>query len=291
MDLDPRRLLTLRAVAQHGGVSGAAEVLNVSPSAVSQQLQSLERAVGVSLFDRSERSIKLTPAGELLLSAAGQIEDALDQAAAELGRRQVEIEGTVMLGSFQSAIISLISPALAVLRAQHPRLEVHVREVSDGNLARMIISGELDLGTSEVRLGSSRNRGLAEVPVLDDPWVVVTPSTWRARSIAQLHARPWISTDDDARADALAQLSADHHFRPVVAHRCVEYPSVLALVGAGAGAAVVPSLALQLFGSPLVRQVTVSGLGSRTINVVHRVSRKEPTAAVRAVIEAISPLA
>jgi DNA-binding transcriptional LysR family regulator len=288
IDLDPRRLLTLQAVARYGGVTGAASALRVSPSAVSQQLQVLEQLAGVTLFDRSERSIRLTPAGELLLGAAAQIEDALDRASAELGRRQQAIEGTVVIGAFQSAIISLIGPALVTLRQTHPRLAVQVREVSDATLARAVLSGELDLATSEVRLGSTAQKRMAEVPVMEDPWEIVVPATWRIRNVQQLAVRPWISTFDDARADALRQLASTHGFTPMISHHCIEYPSVLALVGVGAGAAVVPSLALKLFGSNDVKRLVISGLGSRTITLVHRVSRKEPTAAVRAVIEAIS---
>jgi DNA-binding transcriptional LysR family regulator len=287
-ELDPRRLLTLQAVARYGGVSGAANALRVTPSAVSQQLQALEQHAGVTLFDRSERSLRLTPAGELLLGAAAQIEDALDHASAELGRRQQAIEGTVVVGAFQSAIISLIGPALNGLREAHPRLVIKVREVSDASLARAVLSGELDLATSEVRLSSTSQKRLTEVPVMEDPWEIVVPTSWRIGTVQQLLARPWISTVDDARADALAQLASLHGFNPVVAHECVEYPSVLALVAVGAGAAVVPSLALKLFGSHDVKRLPFSGLGSRTITVIHRVSRKEPTAAVRAVIEAIS---
>ncbi len=288
VDLDPRRLLTLQAVARYGGVSGAANALRVTPSAVSQQLQALEQHAGVTLFDRSERSLRLTPAGELLLSAAAQIEDALDHASAELGRRQQAIEGTVVIGAFQSAIISLIGPALNGLQEAHPRLVIKVREVTDAALAKAVLSGELDLATSEVRLGSTSQKRLTEVPVMEDPWEIVVPASWRIRTVQQLLARPWISTVDDARADALAQLASLHGFNPVVAHECVEYPSVLALVAVGSGAAVVPSLALKLFGSPDVKRLPPSGLGSRTITLIHRVSRKEPTAAVRAVIEAIS---
>jgi DNA-binding transcriptional LysR family regulator len=287
INLDPRRLLTLQAVARYGGVTGAAHALRISPSAVSQQLQALEQLAGVTLFDRSERSIRLTPAGELLLEAAAQIEDALDHAGAELGRRQIAIEGTVVIGAFQSAIISLIGPALAQLRKAHPRLAVQVREVSDATLVRAVLSGELDLATSEVRLGSKNQKRLAEVPIVEDPWEIVVPVSWRIRNVQQLAVRPWISTFDDARADALRQLAATHGFTPMISHHCVEYPSVLALVGVGAGAAVVPSLALKLFGSPEVKRLATSGLGSRTITLIHRVSRKEPTAAVQAVIEAI----
>jgi DNA-binding transcriptional LysR family regulator len=288
IDLDPRRLLTLQAVARYGGVTGAARALRVSASAVSQQLQALEQLAGVTLFDRSERSLRLTPAGELLLGAAAQIEDALDHASAELGRRQQAIEGTVVVGAFQSAIISLIAPALVTLREVHPRLEVQVREIGDATLARAVLSGELDLATSEVRLGSTGQKRLAEVPVMEDPWEIVVPVSWRIRSVQQLAVRPWVSTFDDARADALRQLASTYGFAPMISHHCVEYPSVLALVGAGAGAAVVPSLALRLFGSKDVKRLATAGLGSRTITLVHRVSRKEPTAAVQAVIEAIS---
>jgi DNA-binding transcriptional LysR family regulator len=288
IELDPRRLLTLQAVARYGGVSGAAHALRVTPSAVSQQLQALEQHAGVTLFDRSERSLRLTPAGELLLSAAAQIEDALDHASAELGRRQQAIEGTVVIGAFQSAIISLIGPALNGLREAHPRLVIKVRELTDAALAKAVLSGELDLATSEVRLGSTIQKRLTEVPVLEDPWEIVVPASWRIRTVQQLLARPWISTVDDARADALAQLASIHGFTPMIAHECVEYPSVLALVAVGAGAAVVPALALKLFGSHDVKRFPSPGLGSRTITLIHRVSRKEPTAAVSAVIEAIS---
>ncbi len=239
------------------------------------------------LLDRSARTVQLTPAGLSLLEAAALIEDALDGASAELGRRQADVAGQVVVGSFQSAIIALVSPAVEALREQHPRLEVQVREVVDSQIARMLRSGELDVGTVEVRLGAALPRGLAELAVIDDPWRVIVPSTWAVSQIAQLRQRPWISTFDDARADALEQLAAEHRFTPIIAHQCVEYPSVIALVGAGAGAAVVPSLALHLFETPRVKRLRASGLGVRTVTVLHRSSRKEPTAAVQAVIDAI----
>lgn len=287
MQLDPRRLLTLQAVSRHGGVAGAASALHVTPSAVSQQLHALERSAGVTLIDRSARTVRLTPAGLSLLDAAARIEDALDTAEAELGHRHGAVAGRVVIGSFQSAIITLVGPAVEALREAHPVLEVQVREVVDGLTVRLLRSGELDVGTSEVRLGSALPRGFAEIPIIDDPWRVIVPASWPVTQVAQLCDRPWISTFDDARADALAQLAEEHAFSPVVAHRCTEYPSVIALVGTGAGAAVVPAIALQLFATPRVRRLRASGLGTRTITVLHRTSRKEPTVAVQAVIDAV----
>jgi DNA-binding transcriptional LysR family regulator len=291
MDLDPRRLQTLLAVHREGGVSGAAELLRLTPSAVSQQLRALERDVGIALFDRGERAVQLTAAGLALVGPAEQIERALDVAATEMGERQAAIAGTVAIGAFQSAIKAVVAPALMELRHVHPQLEVRVKEVPDAQVARLVRSGELDLGTVEVRQQHPTSRGLAEVPLLDDPWVVVCPALWTERTVRQLASRTWISTFDDARTDALSELGEQAGFVPTVLHRCVEYPSVLALVAAGAGAAVVPSLALQLFGSSGLRTLPVPGLGRRTITVLHRSTRKEPTAAVRAVIEALAAAA
>ncbi len=287
MDLDPRRLLTLQAVHRHGSVSAAAAVLRITPSAVSQQLAALERSSGVALIDRSERAVQLTAAGLKLMDAARQIERALDDATNELGSRQDSITGTVVVGAFQSAIISLVSPAVVAVRDRFPGLSVQVREVADAAIPRMVRSGEIDVGTVEARLNLSGLRGLGAVAVLDDPWQLVAPTMWGVRTVSELTTRAWVSTFDDARADALSQVAAIVGFRPRIEHRCVEYPSVLALVAAGAGAAVVPRMALTLFGSSLVRSIALPGLGSRTVTVLHRSSRSEPSAAVSVVIDMI----
>ena len=80
---------------------------------------------------------------------------------------------------------------------------MQVREVFDAQIPRLLRSGELDLGTVEVRLGAALPRGLAEIAVVDDPWRVIVPTNWPVSQIAHLRRRPWISTFDDARADAL----------------------------------------------------------------------------------------
>jgi DNA-binding transcriptional LysR family regulator len=297
VDIDPRRLLTLRAVSLHGGVQGAAAALHISPSAVSQQLAALEHSVGVALIDRSARVVRLTATGASLLESAAKIGSALDDAAAVLGDRRHDVGGIVHVSSFQSAIVTLFAPALALIADRHPNLDVKLREVPDSSVRRLVRSGELDLGTLEVRSSADLGAGLAEVPVLDDPWVVLVPPAWRTRSVRQLTTVSWISTFDDARADALGQLGTELAFVPKVVHRCVEYPSVLALVAAGLGAAVVPSLALEVVGltrsrpSAAVRRLPAPQLGVRTITVVHRLTRHEPSPAVRAVIDAVIEVA
>jgi DNA-binding transcriptional LysR family regulator len=287
MELDPRKLLVLHAVVRHDGVQGAAVALRVSPSAVSQQLASLERQAGVALLDRSTRKLRLTPAGESLIAAAEIIDNALEDAAAQLSRRQVAIEGTVTIGSLQSLIISRIAPALQVIQKQHPLVAVRVHEVQDTLIVRQVRSGELDVGLIEARLHAPLPKGLAEIPIANDAWQVVVPRSWAKQTTKQLVKRPWISTFDDARSDAFEALTTALGTRPTIAHRCVEFPSVLALVAAEAGAAIVPQLAIDLFGSTGVAVISVPGLGARTLTLVHRTARHEPTVAVKAIMDAL----
>src|SRR5450830_747571 len=78
--MDPVALETLRAVGTHGGVTPAATVLHVTPSAVSQQLARLQREVGVPLTERVGRGLRLTPAGQALAAAAVDAAVALERA-------------------------------------------------------------------------------------------------------------------------------------------------------------------------------------------------------------------
>ncbi len=291
MNIDPRKLLVLHAVVHHDGVQGAALALRVSPSAVSQQLVALEAQCGVALFDRSERKLRLTPAGASLVDAADAIDAALLNAALHLDQRLAAIAGKVTIGSLQSLIISLIAPVLGSIHAQHPSLSVHVHEVPDSLIVRQVRAGAIDVGLIESRPHSPLPKGLAERLVADDAWRVVVPRAWAKQSVRRLATRPWISTFDDARTDAFTSLEVALEAKPSIVHRCVEFPSVLALVAAGAGAAIVPQLAIDLFGSEAIALVAVPGLGSRTLTLVYRSSRHEPTAAVQTVIDALTTVA
>src|SRR5918997_5850800 len=84
MQIDPRRLLTLHAVARHGSFSRAAEELALTQSAVSQQVAALERQLGVQLLERGPGGLSLTAAGKLLLEHADVVSDRLRLAEGQL---------------------------------------------------------------------------------------------------------------------------------------------------------------------------------------------------------------
>src|ERR687888_2299700 len=126
--LDVRRMRVLREVAQQGSFSAAAESLSFTQSAVSQHVAALERETGTRLVERGPRGVRLTDAGQALVSHAdaiiARIEDAEEELAAIAGLRS----GRLRLASFQSAGATLVPRAVAAFRERHPLVELGMIE-------------------------------------------------------------------------------------------------------------------------------------------------------------------
>lgn len=136
-----RDLLLLDQIAATGSLRGAAQLLHVTQPAVTQALQSLERAFGVALVERGARGVRLTPAGEAALSRlrAARHELLAAQAAAHSPHHS-----TLRLGTLPVASLSLLPRALARIHAQQPRARVRLVESTVSELWRQLAQGELD---------------------------------------------------------------------------------------------------------------------------------------------------
>ncbi len=292
MDLDPRRLLILRAVGLRGGVSDAAQLLHLTPSAVSQQIALLEREVGVDLLDRSQRPAGLTAAGRLLAARAERIHVELTEGRRELTALSGRLSGPVVIASFSTVIRHLVVPAIRTLARTHPDLQPHVIELEGPPTLKELRSGGVDLVIVEHdgELEEPSYKGLAARPLAEDGYRVVVPSTWppASHSMKDLANRRWITGPPETPiAQALERLAVKHAFIPERAHICVEYPTVLSLVAAGLGAAIVPMLAL---GGEFADQVHVTAIphvGSRRLSALYRTSAKGPEPLVPAFIAAL----
>jgi DNA-binding transcriptional LysR family regulator len=285
MEIDPRRLRVLRAVALRGGVMDAARLLHLTPSAVSQQLAQLEREVGVPLVDRSRRRVELTPEGRLLATRAERIESELLAARRELAAMSGRVSGPVVAAGFLTAIRRLLVPALERLAATHPEVEPSVVELEDAPALRELRTGGIHVAIAErdAEAPGPGVRGIAVEPLLDDEYRVVVPEAWatRPRSILELAATPWVASPPERSCGAaLERLAAEHGFTPRRAHVCSEFPSVLALVGAGHGAAIVPLLALADGPADAVAVTSIPGAGFRRLSALHRAGASEPVVGV-----------
>ena len=110
--LNLERLRTLDALARHGSVSGAAEGLHVTTSAVSQQMAKLEREVGQQLLAKNGRGVRLTDAGRLLADHAARILSQVELAQSDLEAQRGQVVGELRLAAFPTAVRGLFPAAL-----------------------------------------------------------------------------------------------------------------------------------------------------------------------------------
>ncbi|EKX66085.1 LysR family transcriptional regulator [Streptomyces ipomoeae] len=298
MELDPRRLRVLRAVALRGGVMDAAKVLHLTPSAVSQHLAQLEREVGQPLIDRSRRRVGLTPAGKLLAARAERIEQELSEARRELALLTGRATGPVAVGAFSTAVSHLLVPALGALARSHPGLRPEVVESEGPEALRELRTGGLDLLVVEYDADDPapyhRAKDLASAPVADDEYRVVTPADWTPapRTVRDLTDRPWVAgPPGTACRRALERISDQYGLAARRAHTCREFPTVLALVRAGLGAAVLPTLALADAPPETVALPAVPVAGHRRIAAVWRAPRSGPEPLTSALVTALQEAA
>jgi DNA-binding transcriptional LysR family regulator len=286
--IDPRRLLVFAAVADAGSVTAAADLLQLTPQAVSQSVSKLERELGVALFDRVGRRVQLSAAGTALLPHALRVGEELTAARRTLATSTGRLSGKVRVGAYQSVIMSLLVPALAWL-AESSQIEVQILEDSQASMSRLV-RGDYDLALIG-QWGSDPSPSRAGVlitPIYDDPYrVVAAADTADSVTPETLHLHPWVVSPKGTTDRAvLNELASALGFAPRVAHECIEYASTVALVAAGAGLALVPELALR---NPVSGVSVVAGIevGSRHILAAQRTTKRGSEPVVDAVVEAL----
>src|ERR1700712_4062378 len=125
--IDVRRLEILRELDRCGTIAATAEVVHLTPSAVSQQLAALSREAGTPMLEPDGRRVRLTAAADLLLRHAHEVFTHLEAAESDLAAFRRGDAGVVRLGAFPTAIRGVVVPVLAELRGS--RLELQIREV------------------------------------------------------------------------------------------------------------------------------------------------------------------
>lgn len=296
MATDPRRLAFLLAVHRGGGVLAAADLLGVTPSAVSQQIQRLEAEEGVLVLDRGPRGVTLTPAGRVLADVAERIETELVEARKELAALGDEVAGRVAVGAFQSAIRAVVAPVAARLAETSPGIELDVQEREPAEALRLLRAGELDVVLLERDFEAAEApapRGTHDVVLLEEPWRLVVPASMPTPArLDDVRDAVWLGPQPDtAAARALRRLSQGLGGTLRTRHVYYDFDVALSLVAVGLGVAMLPALAVEGGASDEVPDgvtvVGLPGLGSRRLVARHRATRHEPRPVVSAVLDAM----
>ncbi len=248
--LNLERLRTLDALARHGSVSGAAEGLHVTTSAVSQQLSKLEREVGQQLVAKNGRGVRLTDAGQLLAVHAARILSQVELAQADIEAQRGQVVGEVRLAGFPTAARGLFPHTVTALRGAHPDLRVRSSELEPEESVRAVLRGDADLA---VVLDWSNKRlpvpaGLNHANLLDDAADVAMPATHRharrdAVDLEDFADDDWVSwPEGEFCYEWLVFTLRSQGIEPRIAHFAGEHHTQLALIQAGLGVCVTPRL-------------------------------------------------
>lgn len=237
-DFDLRHLTTMLAIAKEGTFSRAANRLGYTQSSVSQHIAALERTLGGAVFDRpgGPRPVRITPLGAVVLEHGREV---LAQAEA-LGQavdRFKAGEGRVDVGTLQSVSHAILPTVLRLLREEHPRCDIRLSEPDEPRM------GELDLLFYDGLI----NDETEHVVLMEDPYLVVAPPGGLPEgpvSARKLDGKPmvaWPSTCDQPR---LERSLADAGAHPRIVFRSAGSETILSMVRAGMGLAVLPWLAI-----------------------------------------------
>jgi len=285
LGLDLRHLIALKAIANEGSFGRAAERLGYTQSAISQQIATLERIVGLRLIERpgGPRPISLTEAGRILLRHAEAIQARLLAAKADMAALEAGDAGRLRVGTFQSVGAKIIPTLLRRFSESHPQVEVLLSESQDeGELLEMIERGELDLTfwTLPVAPGPYET-----VELLTDPYVLVVPagsplsSLKRTPTLKEIALQPLIGFNRCSAMDQVESHLASTGRTPNIVFRSDNNGTVQGLVGAGVGLTVAPRLTVDE-DDPSVAVIDLHGrIPARVIGLVwHRDRHRSPAA-------------
>ncbi|MCM2579276.1 LysR family transcriptional regulator [Streptomyces meridianus] len=256
--LDVRRLRLLRELSLRGTIAAVADALAFTPSAVSQQLSALEREAGVALLERTGRRVVLTPAGRNLVRHAEVVLERLEQASAELVDARRGLAGPLRIGTFPTAARAIVPTALTTLAVHHPGLEPMVSEIDPAGVANALRAGELDVALVHDYdfVPSPAEPGLATEPLCTESLSLAAPSagafagtpagacgTAEGAAVSHWRDAPWITATPGTLCHAMTLRACQAAgFTPRTRHQVDEFATVLALVAAGQGVALVPEL-------------------------------------------------
>lgn len=269
------QLRMLWFIEEHGTLAAAADLLGISPAAVTQRLSLAERIWEARLVERGPRGARLTPAGRALAAHGARIEREVAEAALAFAAYRQGLIRRLRVGAFQAAALHLLPPAMTALRHRVPDADLSVTDTQSSEALDLVADGTLDLAVLAAwDVAPAPRRGLELSPLLEDPMEVVFPDDHplaarpgRVR-LERLARESWVVI----RAGTEARLQFDRATRAAgfdarIRFVTESYDVAQALVATGYGVALVSRLALRpargithraLAGPPLYRTLHVA---------------------------------
>ena len=243
--MDERRLRYFLAVVDEGSVTRAADRLRVAQPSLSQALRTFERELGVQLFHRVGRGLRLSAAGEALVGPARQIVRAIDDARNVITGIVGLREGTLEIAALATLAVDPMAPLIGRFRERYPGVQVRVLEPESADGVRTLVrDGACELGAAHLPLARGE---LAAHPLGDQELLFVLPPGADPHDQRPLGARelthtPFVVSPPGASTRILLeQALAAVNVTPQIAVVSASREAIVPLVLAGAGAALLPA--------------------------------------------------
>ncbi|MGZ0876156.1 LysR family transcriptional regulator [Priestia megaterium] len=244
--MELRQLQYFIAVAEELNFSRAAERVKITQPPLSLQIQNLEKELDIVLFYRNKRQVKLTDAGKLFYTEVCKIFNHLERAVEDAKRTQHGEIGTIRVGFVGSATYDILPSILREFRNLYSEVEVHLFEMSTPMQLEALHEGEIDIGV----LRPPVNDEIIHTEIVSTvPCVLAVPKQHpllkiKNVSLSDLKTYPFVMLSRKTWSNLYDEILG--LCNPIIQQEALEFQTVIGLVAAKLGIAVVPQSAVNL---------------------------------------------
>ncbi|BCZ80529.1 LysR family transcriptional regulator [Paraburkholderia terrae] len=242
--MELRQLRYFVAVAEERNFTRAAERLNMTQPPLSRQIQQIEDTVGLALFERGARPLKLTEAGRVFYAQAKRLLEESDELL-PLTRRLAQLAERIVIGFVPSTLYGPLPDVIRAFREAAPLIQISLIEMFTIEQLSALKGGRIDVGFGRLRFDESQ---LAREVLVEEPLIAALPAGHALADVAQLTLDAlsketliiYPSTPRPSYADQQLSAFRDHAVEPAAVHEVRELQTALGLVAAQVGVCLVP---------------------------------------------------
>lgn len=242
--MELRQLRYFVAVAEERNFTRAAERLNMTQPPLSRQIQQIEDSVGLALFERGARPLKLTEAGRVFYAQAKRLLEESDELL-PLTRRLAQLAERIVIGFVPSTLYGPLPDVIRAFREAAPLIQISLIEMFTIEQLSALKGGRIDVGFGRLRFDESQ---LAREVLVEEPLIAALPAGHALADAAQLTLDAlsketliiYPSTPRPSYADQQLSAFRDHAVEPAAIHEVRELQTALGLVAAQVGVCLVP---------------------------------------------------
>lgn len=283
--MELRHLLYFKTVAEQLHFRKAASKLFISQPPLSRQIKELEEELGVKLFDRNNKKVSLTDAGQYFMKETELLFSHLEESKRMARQIHEGVSGKLRIGYISSVYHNNLIEVLKGIPEVYPYVKTRIYEVPGSRQIKALEDGRLDIGIVRAPVGSEK---LKVISLFEDPFRVVVPGSFPPfKNSEELHKylkkQPFIFFNQDYAPDyyqKLMEICRRMGFIPEIAHEANNVHSILRLVENGLGVSIVPASLREQYAS-----LNLSFLNPDTGNVftevviAYREEKRHPAAA------------